>query len=131
MSVSVFIRHPRRAEAIANGELIDVSACARDDPSVLPTAITKRTWETAIEPKGGFSEETYKVQVTRKVRLLLLTAADEIEKRWDEKTTRSVFTFQPDSDPLDVIIVATTDNDGKPAITIGLPEEFNHSSRVT
>lgn len=124
MTFTFMQRHPRRFEALASGELIDVTAIAREDTFRLPIAITKRAWETAIALPHDASDETLDEAAAGKVRLLLRTAFNEIQKRWEEDLKRIVFPFPHNGDPTNVIIVATTDNDGEPVLTIGLPEEF-------
>ena len=124
MSVTVFQRNPQRAAALANGELIDVSEIARNDTFRLPIAVTRRLWVAVIEPQRDDSGDTSEQNASWRVRQLLRTAQNEIQKRWEEELKRIAFPVRHDGATTTVIIVATTDDDGKPTVTIGLPDEF-------
>ena len=129
MSVTIFHRHPQRAEALNSGDLIDVTEIAREDSFQLPTAITRRAWESAIEPQSDDAIPALNLANSDRVRELIRTAENQIRRRWDEELTRLTFTAPghgecTSSRRATLIIVATTDNAGKPALTIGLPEEF-------
>ena len=135
MSVTIFRRHPRRAEALANGNLIDVTKIAREDSFRLPTAITRRAWEASIAPISRDAVAAPNPTNADRVRWLLRTAHNEIQKRWNEVLTRLEFTVSREREPTSpnatpVIIVATTDDAGIPTLTIGLPEEFGMASTL-
>ena len=129
MSITIFHRHAQRAEALASGDLIDVTEIAREDSFQLPTAITRMAWESAIEPHSNGTLPALNLANSDRVRELIRTAENQIRRRWDEELTRLTFTAPghgecTSSHQATLIIVATTDNAGKPALTIGLPEEF-------
>ena len=131
MTVSIFRRHPQRAAALENGELIDVTEVAREDTFTLPVAFTRRAWHAVIAPGANSLTESSDQNEEAHVRHVLRIAYNEIQNRWDEDLTRLQFTVPqhqatPSLNPTTVIIVSTTDDDGNLSLTIGLPGEFGH-----
>ena len=133
ISVTVFHRYPQRAEALANGELLDVNEIAREDTFRLPTAITRRAWAATIAPISGDLRPELGPTNANRIHRLLRTAHNEIQKRWKEELTRLEFTVSQEREPTSseattVIIVATTKDARNPTLSIGLPEEFGMNS---
>ena len=127
--MTIFHRHPQRAEALTSDDLIDVTDIAREDSFQLPTAITRRAWETSIAPQSDDTVPALSSANADQLRELLRTAESRIQKRWGEELTRLAFTAPGNGEDTSSLrttlaIVATTDNTGNPTLTIGLPEEF-------
>ncbi len=124
LSFTIFQRHPQRAQALASGDLIDVTAIAREDTFAWPTAITRRACDAAIALQRVESEPVIVQDNADRIRQLLRIAHDEILKRSALDRTRLEFTVPVEKRATTLILVSTTDNDGNPALTIGVPEEF-------
>ena len=133
MTVTIMQRNPKRTQAHENGDLIDVSEIAREDTFVLPTAITRRAWHAVIARPVAIANPTIDRGTADLVRHLLRFAHREIQRRWREDLQQLEFDLPNKERPFDkattsVVIVSTVDDEVQPALTIGLPEEFELTS---
>ena len=135
MSITIFQRHPQRVAALENGDLVDVTDITLEGKRLFtqPIAVTRAAWDAVVVPSREESDDSYGQADIARARWLLQNAEHQIRKRWNEDLTRLEFSMSPNGDfsstnATTVVIVATRDDKGDPALTIGLPEEFGSVS---
>ena len=127
--MTIFQHQPQRALALANGDLVDVTAIARDGLFVLPTAVTRRAWVAAVTSSRKTPLDEQRHDETERIRRLLSCAFNAIQNRWREDLQRLEFDLPthpgtPPSDATTFVIVTTADDNGQPALTVGLQDEL-------
>lgn len=113
-----------RAEALADGSLIDVTAQAKEAGIQIPTAVTKAVWNeyVALTPaarEAGNDIEGRLWDVVWMFRCAALSMPNQSEIRFQ------LYVVTVRIQPTLVTLKATIDHDegGKPVITILLPDE--------
>ena len=133
MTITITQQRLQRAQALENGDLVDVSEIASEDTFVLPTAITRQAWDAVIARPLTITNPPIDQGTADLVRHVLRYAHREIQRRWREDLQHLEFDLPNEERPFDkattsVVIVSTVDDEDQPALTIGLQEEFELTS---
>ena len=127
-----FHKHRQCAQALENGDLVDVTDVARE-LFVLPTAVTRRARLAAIDPESKTPRPQRGPDETDRIRRSLRYAYNAIENRWREYLNELEFDVPHDAETppagaTTFVIATSVDENGQPALTIGLPDEFRLDS---
>lgn len=115
-----------RAEAIADGELIDVTGSAIDAGFRCPVALTRATWEGAVALPRDYEGQFDEVQ---RLTSLLSAAYRAISLAAIAKSDTAVFAFPiynatlKTTEPLALKACCSPGDDAEPVIIIMLPDE--------
>jgi len=114
-----------RAQALADGVLIDVSALAREAGFKLPVAVSDSLYHGYLTPpldlaKAGLSLDGRLWDVLSNLRYAIKAAPET-----DRLSFTVLFQMAPDSTPVpvDLLAVCGPDDSGSPVITIMLPSD--------
>lgn len=113
-----------RRQAIEDGVLIDISKEAKESGFKLPAAISDNLFHRYIEPPAGLEGEGQSVRGRLHDVLEMLKAAASV--RWDGSHVffDVIFLMRPRTmEKVKILGTVGPDDDGKPCLTICLPED--------
>lgn len=115
-----------RAEALADGVLVDVTEMAKEAGFVNHTVITQALHATTSEIPGWATGESYEGRLWDVLWVAVVTARGEAKKptRSDRFDFRVVMSTGGSKETLDLRAVCGPDDEGLPCMTIGYPEDF-------
>lgn len=122
-----------RADAIADGRLYDVSEAAADAGFIWPLAITREAWNECVawtdddSAKQVFQSEPVRTAELLRVCAYTIRLADPTENRMNFEITRIPRDGKATvADRVTLQIAAHVGDEGRPALTIGLPPVIKH-----
>lgn len=126
-----------RAQAIADGVLVDVSEAAKEAGYKIPVALTKGAWDRCVAWQFSDSEYNARCEDTRRWDVLWMSTINDTRLLVTKTNLALVYEFQlharrnPDDNegemgmgPLvTLVLTVSPDENGKPVATISLPGE--------
>lgn len=114
-----------RAQALADGVLVDASDLAREAGYVFPVALTETLFHSYIVPELDLVAEGQSIQGRLWDLLFVLRFAIAKARKTDTILFKVLFLMAPSSTPVPIELKAICGpgDDGEPVLTIMLPDE--------
>lgn len=114
-----------RAQAIADGVLVDVTDAARAVGFKVHTAVSEHLYHGYVEPPAGLTGEGQSVTGRlHDLLFLVLCSAKKSHPSADRATVRIAFLMEPGrTETVDVIAHIGPGDQGEPVLTLMLPED--------
>lgn len=114
-----------RAQAIADGVLVDVSGMAKEAGFKLPVALTAAAWETCVRIPDGVTcqDETGRLWDVLNVLLYSIRVQRNKPNPSEIRFTVSVRNSNEANQDIDLKAICSPGDDAEPVVTIMLPDE--------
>ncbi len=114
-----------RAQALADGVLIDVSALAREAGFTLPVAVSDSLYHGYLTPPLDLAKAGLSLEGRLWDTLSVLRYAIKAAPATDRLSFSVLFQISPDTAPIpvDLLAICGPDDSGAPVITVMLPSD--------
>jgi hypothetical protein len=114
-----------RAQALADGVLVDLSDLAREAGFRVPLAVTETVYKDYLDPSQALADEGQSLQGRAWDMLQVLHFAAAVSPDRDTVFFKVLFALTPGCppEPVELKALCHPGDDGEPVLTIMLPEE--------